>query len=103
MGDASCACLHMSTQAQPLLESVVRSVLLGRRCHGLFWHASLLDALLHQFLNHDFNVASVRRGLQARSASIDWRLLVRTNRSLCWEDVGKIASCHKGSNACRWQ
>ena len=47
-------------------ESVVRSVLLGTRCHGLFWHAGMLHSLLHQFLNHDFNVASVRRGLQAR-------------------------------------
>lgn len=51
-------------QAQPLLEAMVRRVLLGPRCHGLIWHPALLDALLHRFLSHDFNAASVRRGLQ---------------------------------------
>ena len=44
----------------------MRGVLLGGRCHGLIWHGSLLDALLHRFLNHDFNAASVRRGLQVQ-------------------------------------
>ncbi|CAL8462846.1 g2380 [Coccomyxa elongata] len=51
-------------QAKQLLESLVREALLGRQFHGVMFDYATLDFLLERFLNHDFNVASFRRGLQ---------------------------------------
>lgn len=53
-------------QAKPLLEAVVREVLLGGRFHGVMYDHRFMDFLLQQFLNHDFNVDFVRRSLHVR-------------------------------------
>ncbi len=42
----------------------MREALLGRQFHGVMFDYTTLDFLLERFLNHDFNVASFRRGLQ---------------------------------------
>lgn len=59
-------------QAKPMLESVVREVLLGSRFHGLIFDHAILDFLTHHFLNHDFNVSFVKRGLQVHPFLSPW-------------------------------
>ena len=39
-------------------------VLLGTRCHGLWIGARLWEQLVEHFMQHDFTVASILRGLQ---------------------------------------
>ena len=46
----------------------MREALLGPRFHGVMFDHRIMDFLLDHFLNHDFNVAFFRRGLQVRDS-----------------------------------
>lgn len=50
----------------PRLEAIVGRVLLAETGRGLLWGHHLLHRLLQLFLDFDFTVAAVLRGLQAR-------------------------------------
>jgi hypothetical protein len=54
-------------QAVPRLEALVGRVLLGAPGRGLLWGHRLLHRLLQLFMDFDFTVAAVLRGLQARA------------------------------------
>ena len=62
-------------QAKPLLEALVREALLGSRFHGVMFDDRTMDFLLDHFLNHDFNVAFFRRGLQVCDSITDYFLV----------------------------
>ncbi len=55
----------------PRLEALVSRVLLAEAGRGLLWGHRLLHRLLQLFLDFDFTVAAVLRGLQARSCPPD--------------------------------
>lgn len=50
----------------PRLEAIVGRVLLGEAGGGLLWGHRLLHRLLQLFLDFDFTVSAVLRGLHAR-------------------------------------